>query len=58
LDGKIRVQPPLEDARKLAEFFLLLDHRFPFWFNIVVPDRAAQRPFQVCSAGKDELNEV
>jgi alkyl sulfatase BDS1-like metallo-beta-lactamase superfamily hydrolase len=38
LQGKITIQPPAEGARKLTEFFLLLDNRFPFWFNIVTPN--------------------
>ena len=38
LAGKITIQPPAEGAIKLSEFFLLLDQRFPFWFNIVTPN--------------------
>ncbi|MEO2013199.1 MAG: alkyl sulfatase dimerization domain-containing protein [Fuerstiella sp.] len=38
LEGKITVQPPAEGARKLTEFFLLLDPQFPFWFNVVTPN--------------------
>jgi alkyl sulfatase BDS1-like metallo-beta-lactamase superfamily hydrolase len=37
LAGHIKIQPPVEGAVKLGEFFLLLDHTFPFWFNIVTP---------------------
>ncbi|MCP4855117.1 MAG: MBL fold metallo-hydrolase, partial [Fuerstiella sp.] len=38
LEGKITIQPPAEGARKLGEFFLLLDPEFPFWFNVVTPN--------------------
>ena len=44
LAGKITIQPPAEGAIKLTEFFLLLDQKFPFWFNIVTPNSPPPEP--------------